>query len=59
VDVDLRVRKGHSYELEHLLHAWIHAAQIREAHGRRRVSLGHVICAEATAFAALFAACRS
>jgi hypothetical protein len=28
VEVDLGVHEGHRYELEHLLHARVHAAQI-------------------------------
>jgi hypothetical protein len=61
MEVDLRVCKRHCHELEHLLHAWVHAAQIGEAHRRRRVFLRRATRADggATAFGALIAARRS
>jgi hypothetical protein len=56
VEVDLGMHKRHRHELEHLLYAWVYAAQIREARRWRCVLLRCIACSDATAFASLLAA---
>jgi hypothetical protein len=58
VEVDLRVSEKHRNELKHL-QARIHAAQVREAHGRGSVPLHSTHRVDETALVALLAAYRS
>ena len=55
MEVYLGVGERHRDELEHLLHARVDAAQVREAHGRRRMLLR---AADAAALGAALVAAR-